>query len=151
MDYFKDLCVDFFDYVCGGWIKVNLIFKSLFIYFIFVKLNGYVECNLRYILEKGISVFNKKLFYLLKWFYELCMDLNIIEKLGDKLFWDFVDRIGGWIINSILSWNEKDWSFERILLEIYKNYIFVGGLLFFVYISDDFINNIRYIIEVRVV
>lgn len=62
MDYFKDFCVDFFDYVCGGWIKVNFIFCSLFIYFMFVKLNGCVECNIRYILEKGIIFVSKKLF-----------------------------------------------------------------------------------------
>lgn len=106
---------------------------------------------MRYILEKGILVSSKKLFYLLKDFFELCMDLKIIDYLGDKLFCDLINDIGFWSINSKLGWNEDEWDLEKILLNIYKSYIFVGGFLFFVYISDDFINNIRYIIEVSVV
>ena len=151
MDHSKDPCVDFFDYVCGGWIKANPIPKSSSTYSTFAKLNGHVERNLRHILEKGISASNKKLFHLPKRFYESCMDLNTIEKLGDKPLRDLVDRIGGWIINSTSSWNEKDWSLERTLLEIHKNYTSAGGPLFSVHISDDPINNTRHIIEVRVV
>lgn len=79
------------------------------------------------------------------------MDLKIIDSLGDKLICDLINNIGFWSIDVKLRWNEKDWDLEKILLFIYKSYIFVGGLLFFVYISDDFINNIRYIIEVRVI
>lgn len=148
MDHSKDPCVDFFDYVCGGWIKANPIPKSSSTYSTFAKLNGHVERNLRHILEKGISASNKKLFHLPKRFYESCMDLNTIEKLGDKPLRDLVDRIGGWIINSTSSWNEKDWSLERTLLEIHKNYTSAGGPLFSVHISDDPINNTRHIIEI---
>ncbi|XP_074621109.1 endothelin-converting enzyme homolog [Acropora palmata] len=148
MDYTKDPCVDFFDYVCGGWIKANPIPKSSSTYSTFAKLNGRVERNLRHILEKGIKSSTKKLFHLPRRFYESCMDLNAIEKIGDRPLRDLMEKIGSWRIGSKSSWSEKGWSLERTLLEIHKNYTSAGGPLFSVHISDDPLNNTRHIIEV---
>lgn len=148
MDHTKDPCVDFFDYVCGGWIKANPIPKSSSTYSTFAKLNGRVERNLRHILEKGIKSSSKKLFHLPKRFYESCMDLNAIEKMGDRPLRDLMEKIGSWRIGSKSSWNERGWCLERTLLEIHKNYTSAGGPLFSVHISDDPLNNTRHIIEV---
>lgn len=148
MDYSKDPCVDFFDYVCGGWIKANPIPKSSSTYSTFAKLNGRVERNLRHILEKGISASSKKLFHLPKDFFESCMDLKTIDHLGDKPLRDLINDIGSWSINSKSGWNEDDWDLEKTLLNIHKSYTSAGGPLFSVHISDDPINNTRHIIEI---
>lgn len=151
MDYSKDPCVDFFDYVCGGWIKANPIPKSSSTYSTFAKLNGRVERNLRHILEKGITPSSKKLFHLPKDFFESCMDLKTIDNLGDKPLRDLINDIGSWSINSKSGWSEDDWDLERTLLNIHKSYTSAGGPLFSVHISDDPINNTRHIIEVSAV
>lgn len=151
MDYSKDPCVDFFDYVCGGWIKANPIPRSSSTYSTFAKLNGRVERNLRHILEKGITSSSKKLFQLPKNFFESCMDLKTIDSLGDKPIRDLINRAGSWSIDSKSKWNEDDWDLERTLLYIHKNYTSAGGPLFSVHISDDPINNTRHIIEVSAI
>lgn len=35
MDFIVDFCYDFFSYVCGGWIKVNLVFDGYLCWGIF--------------------------------------------------------------------------------------------------------------------
>ena len=151
MDYSKDPCVDFFDYVCGGWIKANPIPRSSSTYSTFAKLNGRVERNIRHILEKGITSASKKLFQLPKHFFESCMDLKTIDSLGDKPIRDLINNIGSWSIDVKSRWNEKDWDLEKTLLFIHKSYTSAGGPLFSVHISDDPINNTRHIIEVRAI
>ena len=151
MDHSKDPCTDFYDYVCGGWIKANPIPKSSSTYSTFAKLNGHVERNLRHILEKGITASSKKLFHLPKSFYESCMDLKTIDRLGDKPLRDLIDKIGSWSINSKSGWDKKSWDLEATLLKIHQSYTSAGGPLFSVHISDDPINNTRHIIEVSAV
>lgn len=151
MDYSKDPCVDFFDYVCGGWIKANPIPHSSSTYSTFAKLNGHVEHSLRHILDKGINASSKRLFRLPKDFYDSCMDLKTIDNLGDKPLRYLINDIGSWSINSTSGWNEHDWDLEKTLLKIHKTYTSAGGPLFSVHISDDPINNTRHIIEVSAV
>ena len=150
MDYSKDPCVDFFDYVCGGWIKANPIPKSSSTYSTFAKLNGHVEKTLRHILEKTITRSSNRLFHLPKNFYESCMNLKAIDELNDEPLRELIKDIGSWSINGSSQWKEDDWYLERILLYIHKSYTSAGGPLFSVHISDDPINNTRHIIEVRV-
>ena len=148
MNHSIDPCEDFFDYVCGGWIKANPIPKSSSTYSTFAKLNGHVERNLRRILEKRITSSSKRLFQLPKKFYDSCMDLKTIDKIGDKPLRDLIHEIGSWSIDSNSGWNEENWNLEGTLLKIHKHYTSAGGPLFSVHISDDPINNTRHIIEV---
>ena len=81
MNHSIDPCEDFFDYVCGGWIKANPIPKSSSTYSTFAKLNGHVERNLRRILEKRITSSSKRLFQLPKKFYDSCSSITMRSTL----------------------------------------------------------------------
>lgn len=150
IDYSKDPCVDFYDFVCGGWIKANPIPKSSSTYSTFTKLNGHVEKSLRAILEeKGEEKDASQLLELPRNFYHSCMDLAGIQKKGDKPLKDLIKEIGSWSVSKDEPiWKEDKWDLENTLLFIHRNYTSAGGPLFSVHISDDPINNTRHIIEV---
>ncbi|XP_031559890.1 endothelin-converting enzyme 1-like [Actinia tenebrosa] len=148
----SDPCTDFYDYVCGGWKKKNPIPRSSSTYSTFTKLNSQVEKSLREILNAGIKSIegaNKELMKMPSDIYHSCMDLDTIDKVGDKPVKKLIKEMGGWSMDEKNKvWDEKTWDFKKILLYIHKQYTSAGGPLFSVHISDDPVNNSRHVIDI---
>lgn len=49
-----------------------------------------------------------------KIFYDFCMNMILINKMGVKLLFDIIDDFGGWSI-MLLDWNKIKFEFGKIL------------------------------------
>jgi predicted metalloendopeptidase len=149
-----DPCEDFYDYVCGGWIKNNPIpiNSSVAGMSTSSKILDVVDKFLKMKLENGIENIdgvNKRISKMPSDLYQSCINLTAIERTSDIPLQQFIQDIGSWSMDEISGdWNETNWEISKVISSIHRRDTPSGGPLFSVTVTTDPVNSSRHIIEV---
>lgn len=111
-------CDDFYEYACGGWLQNHPIPESKSFWGIYSALQEDNERLLRQLLATPTrSPTMKKA----KTFYDSCMNMTSINKMGAKPLLDIIDDLGGWSITSP-DWNKTKFEFGKTLKIVQRKY-----------------------------
>jgi predicted metalloendopeptidase len=132
-----DPCEDFYDYVCGGWIKNNPIpiNSSVAGMSTSSKILDVVDKFLKMKLENGIENIdgvNKRISKMPSDLYQSCINLTAIERTSDIPLQQFIQDIGS----------------SKVISSIHRRDTPSGVPLFSVTVTTDPVNSSRHIIEV---
>lgn len=135
-------CDDFYEYACGGWLQNHPIPESKSFWGIYSALEEDNERLLRQLLAAPTrSPTIKKA----KTFYNSCMNLTNINKMGAKPLRDIIEDLGGWSITSP-DRNKTKFDFGKTLRLVHKKYS--GSAFFAVDVDADDKNSSKNIIKV---
>ncbi|PFX11525.1 Endothelin-converting enzyme 2, partial [Stylophora pistillata] len=135
-------CDDFYEYACGGWLQNHPIPESKSFWGIYSALQEDNERLLRQLLAAPTrSPTIKKA----KTFYNSCMNLTNINKMGAKPLRDIIEDLGGWSITSP-DRNKTKFDFGKTLRLVHKKYS--GSAFFAVDVDADDKNSSKNIIKV---
>ncbi|CAH0555807.1 unnamed protein product [Brassicogethes aeneus] len=115
MDYAADPCVDFFQYACGTWNKKHLIPEDRSSISTFEVMADQLQVILKGVLEEPINLEDNEATRKAKTFYNTCMDIFQIRKIGDMPIRDVLDILGGWPVTKGPNWTPPDFSVEILL------------------------------------
>lgn len=137
-------CDDFYEYACGGWLQNHPIPESKSFWGIYSALQEDNERLLRQLLATPTrSPTMKKA----KTFYDSCMNMTSINKMGAKPLLDIIDDLGGWSITSP-NWNKTKFEFGKTLKIVQRKYSV--SAFFGVDVDADDKNSSKNIIKVSV-
>ncbi|ESO12231.1 hypothetical protein HELRODRAFT_187798 [Helobdella robusta] len=107
MDRSVDPCHDFFQFSCGGWIEKNPIPDDKPSISTFRILEDELAHNLHAILREPLTNQSTIGERNMKNFFDSCLDLEQLDKLGLEPLMNIINEFGGWpIIND--TWREDD-------------------------------------------
>lgn len=143
-------CEDFFQYSCGGWIKNHPIPDSEAFWGTFSSLwDANIKLMKRLLTDPAIKNRSSTAIQLAKTFYDSCMNMDEINKLGAKPIHDIIADLGGWNVSENSTgkmWDEKSFNFQEQLKNIQLKY---GKSVFFSFtVEADDKNSSSNIIEV---
>ncbi|XP_030759295.1 neprilysin-1-like isoform X2 [Sitophilus oryzae] len=114
MDHNADPCVDFFQYACGTWNKKHVIPEDKSSISTFEVMADQLQVILKGVLEEPITLEDNEATRKAKTFYNTCMDIFQIRKIGDQPLRDVLDSLGGWPVTKE-QWSPPDFSIEVLL------------------------------------
>lgn len=148
MDRQANPCKDFFQYSCGGWQKKHRIPESEAFWGVYSAVWEKNQALMKGLLDdlqpaKTTSTAEQKA----KVYYDACMNLTEVNRIGNKPLQDIIRDLGGWNINTTRG---KNFSFavdgERVLQKIQKDY--GVGVFFLTYVETDDKNSSKNVILV---
>ena len=147
MDRNANPCNDFFQYSCGGWQKSQRIPESKAFWGIFSSVWQHNQALMKGLLEDIVLPKTKNsAAQKVKVYYDACMNMTEVNRVGKKPLVDVVNNIGGWVIAN----GKKNRSFEddgkNVLKIIHKDY--GVGVFFSIQVHTDDKNSSRNVIVV---
>ncbi|CAG9819313.1 unnamed protein product [Phaedon cochleariae] len=121
MDRSVDPCVDFFQYACGTWNKKHLIPEDKSSISTFEVMADQLQVVLKGVLEEPMNLQDNEATRKAKTFYNSCMDLRNIRKIGDKPIRDVLSQLGGWPVIT-KNWKSPTFSIEVLIGLIRSHY-----------------------------
>lgn len=144
-------CEDFYNFACGNWKKHNPLPKSYNEFNTFSKLSHHIEKQLKELLEDDTKMDSRSIEQAsvrkAKHFYESCMDVDEIERLGALPMLNFIESIGSWAAAGKNSWQASRWNVYKVLQHIQKLY-YPASPFFSVEVTNDHLNSTRHLIKV---
>ncbi|KAJ8306664.1 hypothetical protein KUTeg_015705 [Tegillarca granosa] len=142
MNLSADPCDNFYNYVCGSWLKNLKVPKSRAKYNVFSIISDENDAHLKkiindssYTLKGNFSSAVKKV----KTFYNLCMNEQQIEDLGIAPILELIKELGSWTVTSNpeagVTWNKDSWDFFQALIKM--NSYSSAPLFYFGVTTDD--------------
>ncbi|CAG9759483.1 unnamed protein product [Ceutorhynchus assimilis] len=117
MDHMADPCIDFFQYACGTWNRKHVIPEDRSSISTFEVMADQLQVILKGVLEEPLTLEDNDATRKAKTFYNTCMDIFQIRKLGDEPLRTVLDSLGGWPITKP-SWYPPNSSVEVLLGKI---------------------------------
>ncbi|XP_023311755.1 neprilysin-1-like [Anoplophora glabripennis] len=121
MDHTADPCVDFFQYACGTWNKKHVIPEDRSSISTFEVMADQLQVILKGVLEEPINLEDNEATRKAKTFYNTCMDLHNIRKIGDEPIREVLNNLGGWPVTQP-NWTAPAFSTEVLLGQIRGQY-----------------------------
>ena len=131
-----DPCENFYEYACGTWIKNNKVPKNHLQFSRITQLSNHNEDLMKDALatdQPGDTDTIMKV----KNFYRSCIDLERIDKMGNKPLYQFIESLGSWSLYN--DWSPRKWDFYKVLAHVQKNY--PVEVFFSVNVIQDPVNN----------
>ncbi|KAH8273040.1 hypothetical protein KR018_002243, partial [Drosophila ironensis] len=122
MDLTADPCEDFFQYACGTWNKMHPIPEDRSSISTFEVLSDQQQVILRSVLEEPVDERDNQATIKAKTFYQSCMDIPQIRKIGSGRLKEVLKSLGGWPVI------ERNWrppanlSVERLMGQLRLEY-----------------------------
>ena len=110
IDTSVDPCDDFYNFACGGFMKHNEIPDDKIEIGKLADITNVVSTQIHSLLKEPISDKEPKSTQLLKKFFQVCMDINTINKNELKTAKLLLKEIGGWPLVEGDDWKENDWK-----------------------------------------
>ncbi|GFG41004.1 hypothetical protein Cfor_12600 [Coptotermes formosanus] len=151
MDVTADPCQDFYQYACGNWGKKNPIPKDKTAYDTFEMLRENLDDVLRKLLEEQSNakcdstseIWQNDAILKAKYFFQSCMNYEILEKRAEKPLLDLLDQLGGWpVLQHDWDSSQFDWVLLMAQLRLYNNDILISE-----WVGPDIKNSDEYIIQ----
>ncbi|EFA09825.2 neprilysin-1 [Tribolium castaneum] len=117
MDHTADPCVDFFQYACGTWNKKHVIPEDRSSISTFEVMADQLQVILKGVLEEPINLEDNEATRKAKTFYNTCMDILQIRKIGDAPLREVLEGLGGWPVTKP-DWTPPSFSIEVLLGKI---------------------------------
>ncbi|XP_050304962.1 neprilysin-1-like [Anthonomus grandis grandis] len=111
MDHTADPCIDFFQYACGTWNRKHFIPEDRSSISTFEVMADQLQLILKDVLEEPITLEDSDATRKAKTFYNTCMDIPQIRKIGDKPLREVLESLGGWPVT------KPDWRVPNISIE----------------------------------
>ncbi|RWS25636.1 membrane metallo-endopeptidase-like 1 [Leptotrombidium deliense] len=107
-------------------------------------------CVKAVLVEKETEPNEPSYFVSMRNMYKSCMNLNEIEKAGNKPLSDLLQSFGGWPTIEGSKWNESAFDWLDTLIK-FRHTGFSHDLLMDLSVTPDFRNNTRHVIDVRTI
>ncbi|XP_046994837.1 neprilysin-1-like [Schistocerca americana] len=114
MDRSANPCVDFFQYACGTWNKKHVIPEDRSSISTFEVLADQLQVILKGVLEEPINELDSEATQKAKRFYNSCMNIQQIRRLGDEPLRGVLRALGGWPVTDE-RWAPPAFSVEVLL------------------------------------
>ncbi|KAK9717796.1 Peptidase family M13 [Popillia japonica] len=121
MDHAADPCVDFFQYACGTWNKKNIIPEDRSSISTFEVMADQLQIILKGVLEEPINSNDNEATIKAKTFYNTCIDIVQIRRIGDAPLVNVLTSLGGWPVTQ-RNWQQPNFSVEVLLGRIRGDY-----------------------------
>ncbi|XP_018329444.1 neprilysin-1 [Agrilus planipennis] len=121
MDRTADPCQDFFQYACGVWNKKHMIPEDRSSISTFEVMADQLQVILKEVLEEPISLEDNEATTKAKTFYNTCMDIHQLRKIGDHPLRQILSSLGGWPV-TMKTWTPPPLTLENLLGEIRGTY-----------------------------
>ncbi|XP_019868485.2 neprilysin-1-like [Aethina tumida] len=135
MDHTADPCVDFFQYACGTWNKKHPIPEDRSSISTFEVMADQLQLILKGVLEEPINLEDNDATRKAKTFYNTCMDIFQIRKIGDGPLREVLDKLGGWPVTRGPDWTPPAFSIETLMGRIRG--IYNEGVLVETWVGPD--------------
>ncbi|XP_063233227.1 neprilysin-1 [Bacillus rossius redtenbacheri] len=114
MDRSADPCHDFFQFACGTWNKKHVIPEDRSSISTFEVLADQLQVILKGLLEEPQSEYDSEATLKAKRFYNSCMDVQQIRRVGDAPLRRVLESLGGWPVTR-RDWRPPPFSVETLL------------------------------------
>ncbi|XP_031352188.1 neprilysin-1 isoform X2 [Photinus pyralis] len=114
MDHSTDPCQDFFQYACGTWKKNHVIPEDRSSISTFEVMADQLQVILKGVLEESINADDNEATTKAKTFYNTCMNIPQIRKIGDDPLRNVLSSLGGWPV-TVSNWEPPPFSIEILL------------------------------------
>jgi len=112
MDRSVDPCDDFFEHACGTWNRRHTIPDDKSNYNTFRKLGDELQAQLKVLIEKPLTDEDSQAIKKVKYLYQSCMNVSLIEARQERPLLALIEDLGGWpVVNR--SWTEETFDLER--------------------------------------
>ncbi|KAK4876270.1 hypothetical protein RN001_012692 [Aquatica leii] len=121
MDHSADPCQDFFQYACGTWKKNHVIPEDRSSISTFEVMADQLQVILKGVLEESINEDDNEATAKAKTFYNTCMNIPQIRKIGDTPLRNVLSSLGGWPVTDS-NWEPPPFSIEILLGRLRGDY-----------------------------
>ncbi|KAL3861161.1 hypothetical protein ACJMK2_007226, partial [Sinanodonta woodiana] len=127
MDSSIDPCVDFFEYACGSWNRVNVIPDDRSSFNTFAKLRDRLQVQMKDLLQVPVSEKDNEATRKAKYLYVSCVNETLIEQRGLEPVITLLDELGGWPVVGNGAWKEEEFDLIDLLvkLRLYNNKLLI--------------------------
>nr|CAD7394954.1 unnamed protein product [Timema cristinae] len=114
MDRAANPCTDFFQFACGTWNKKHVIPEDRSSISTFEVLADQLQVILKGVLEEPVNEQDNAATQKAKLFYNSCMNIHQIRKLGDRPLREVLESLGGWPV-TVRNWEPPPFPVETLL------------------------------------
>lgn len=119
MDQSAEPCENFYDFVCGKYLRETVLAEDKSVDLIFYKLGDKLREQLRDALLKDSEPNESLAFRLAKQFTRICLDEKAVNAAGIEPMLEFLEKYGGWpVLKGDNEWNEDAWDWLSVKRQI---------------------------------
>ncbi|XP_031783498.1 neprilysin-2 [Nasonia vitripennis] len=140
-------CDDFYQFVCGNFIKEKSIIDEATIINTFSIAQREVSTQIYNEIRTNVNSKDLSAFAKPKIYYQNCMNESRIENEGTKPLFEILNKIGGWPVLDGQKWNESIFSWENTTYQIRdQNFLITFPVIATVHIDSK--NTSKHIIKI---